>query len=218
MRRIFTVLTVAILSACGANTVHVSESVEEVKGQYRSVDCISDRERFLELDFWTFDQDPELGHRAISSKPGCEIAAADLIRDYHEVLREQGAPVLVEHPNGTYPISSDGEVMILYWHEGQSRALLGQDTMAIELFKKSIVSDPEHYPAWNEYARATIAFMEGDFRRLEIERDALAAYGEISVLNLGVVDGLIACFGRSYTEAYASDECDHRIVPTDLAE
>ncbi|KCZ95775.1 putative lipoprotein [Hyphomonas hirschiana VP5] len=88
----------------------------------------------------------------------------------------------------------------------------GDTPTAVELFRLSLKPPEENNAGWNEYVRANIAFLEGDFERLLNEREALSAmarpgYGDI---NLGVVNGLIACFGRTYLDAYTTAECDRR--------
>src|SRR4051794_36183667 len=44
--------------------------------------CYDDRAALLALDQKAFDQDLAGGWRAVAASPGCELAAADLIRDY----------------------------------------------------------------------------------------------------------------------------------------
>lgn len=172
--------------------------------------CVEDVEDLLSLDYWTFDQDPERGIRTIWTKPGCELAAADLYRIYHQRLRDKGEPVIVDIEQGTYTISQTGELTILYWHEGQIRAGVGQTDQAIDLFEKSLKPEDKNRHAWNEYARASIAFLEGDRDELLRQRAAMAERVEPDDINLGAVDSLIACFGKSYKEAYGSKSCNRR--------
>ena len=171
--------------------------------------CIADRDALMAMDYWTFDQGPE-GSQAIYSKPGCELAAADLIRDYHAVLRTKGEPVTHTFPQGTVTFSETGEIMLLYWHEGQIRAMNGQTEAGAELFRKSIKPEDRNVMGWNEYVRALLAFLAGDRAALEAERASLAAKVPPDNVNLGVLDGLIACFDRSYKDAYGAPECNRR--------
>ena len=171
--------------------------------------CIADRDAFMAMDYWTFDQAPE-GSQSVSRKPGCELAKADLIRDYHAALRAKGEPVTHTFEQGTVTFSETGEVSLLYWHEGQVRAINGQTEAAIALFRKSIKPAEASVMGWNEYVRASVAFLQGDRAALETERANLAAIVPATNLNLGVVDGLIACFRRSYKDAYGARECDRR--------
>ena len=173
--------------------------------------CLEDRASYMAMDYWTFDQDPA-GLRSVYTKPGCELVAADLIRDYHDALRSRGEPVIHVFPEGAVTFSETGEIPLLYWHEAQARAMHGQPQQAVGLFRKSIKPPEQSFGGWNEYVRATIAFLEGDREALETERANLAAKVPANDLNLGVVDGLMACFGRHYADAYAAPECDRRLA------
>ena len=173
-------------------------------------DCQYDREAMLAMDYWTFDQDPEQGVRSIAGRPGCELVAADLIRDYHALLRERGEPVTVEYEDREFTMSETGEMTILYWHEGQIRASEGQTKQAIQLFKLSLKPAERNFGAWNEYALASIAFLENDREELLFQRSLMAESEPADSINLGAVDGLIACFGQTYSEAYGSKACNRR--------
>ena len=173
-------------------------------------ECIEDREAYFSLDFWTFDQDHERGHRAVARKPGCELDAADLIRDYHARLRAIGEPVTFVYEGREVTMSETGEVSLLYWHEGQTRAFEGQTSQAIELFRLSLKPEQENHGAWNEYALASIAFLKNDLPGLKRQRSAMADSQPETSINLGVVDSLIECFGATYQKAYGSDECNRR--------
>jgi hypothetical protein len=163
--------------------------------------CQVDERALMDMGFNAFDQDMQGGWRALSQRPGCEARAADLIHTYR---------VLAEH-----------RMSILYWHEGQLRAALGQTEEAIRLFEQSRKPDDQY--GWNPYVDATIAFLRGDREALIAARGRLAAlprpagFEERTLpggfrttwpLNLQVVDGLIRCFGRTYREAYGgAPEC-----------
>jgi len=172
--------------------------------------CVADRDALMHLDFWTFDQDPERGIRKVLDKQGCDLAAADLMADYHARLIEKGERVAYKFPDQEVVFSETGEVGMLYWHEGQVRAFAGQTDRAVELFRKSIAADLYDNAAKKHYALATIAFLQHDKDALLAERGALAGIAPENDLNLGVVDGLVACFGKSYDVAYGSPECDRR--------
>lgn len=165
--------------------------------------CSVDRAALLALDQNSFDQDLKGGWRAIADRPGCELVAADLLREYR-----------LAHPESRNP-------GILYWHEGQIRAIAGDAQGAVPLLEQSRkVTDGF---GWNPYVDATVAFLRGDRTRLEAARQSLAAISppadwEQMVAdvkaksgmqmtwppNLDVVDGLIACFGKPYREAYGN--------------
>lgn len=153
----------------------------------------------LGLDQRAFDQDLSGGWRAIGSRSGCTLVAADLIRDYRKA-----------HPS---------KPKFLFWHEAQLRAQAGQTDAAIALFERA--REPGADPTgWNPYADATVAFLRGDRPGLLRARARLLAVprpadwnpsmktpdGRTIAMpwpsNLNAVDGLIACFGRPYSEAY----------------
>ncbi|HPF21909.1 MAG TPA: hypothetical protein PK417_00430 [Hyphomonas sp.] len=197
------------LAGCGLGQPDTVQAAPEVPLAEDGTPCVTGREQLMAMDYWTFDQDPA-GYQAVYARAGCRLAAADLIRDYHAALREKGEPVTRTFPQGTITFGENGEVSSLYWHEGQIRAFAGQTDQAASLFRKSIDSDQYRNAAKLHYAQATIAFLENDLDALSSERAVLAAIAPENDLNLSVVDGLIACFGRSYKDAYGSVECDQR--------
>lgn len=161
--------------------------------------CVPNRQQVLGLSQQAFDQDLQGGWRAVSARDECVAAAADLIRDYRERHRL----------NDT----------ILFWHEGQLRASDGQTEAAIALFERSR-KEPADAFGWNQYVDATIAFLRNDRPALLAARASLAGLPRPAgfaprdpqghpidlswPMNLNVVDGLIACFGRPYREAYGT--------------
>ncbi len=177
--------------------------------QKSATDCGVSLGKYMNLTFDEFDQSPA-GWREIADKPGCERAAADLIAKYRDEKISQ-------------------QVAGLDWHEGQVRAAAGQTAKALDLFRRNVAFE-KSAPAEQRseadilYGEASIAFLEGDRKTLEARRAELAALpmpdgmAEALVkfkekypgqsapewpLNLGVVDGLIRCFGKPYAEAYA---------------
>lgn len=199
----------AFLGLLLAGCAHAAEALPITE---EDPQCVTDRAALMALDYWAFDQGAD-GIRAALAKPGCELVAADLYRDYHATLRARGAPVMITLPNGEeWPMSETGEMSILYWHEGQLRAFAGDGEGAASLFEQSLKTPEESHYGWDEYVRGSIAFLRGDLQALTAAREAMAGkeapgYGD---LNLGVLDGLIACFGRSYKEAYGAPECNRR--------
>ena len=121
--------------------------------------CAVDTEAMLALDVRAFDQDVDGGWTALSFKPGCEEAAADLIAHYRQ-----------RHPDVRYM------PYLLPFHEGQIRLGLGQTNRAIALFeaarqpKAPIGFDT----GWNFYIDASIAFARGDLKDLRAARAQLA--------------------------------------------
>lgn len=166
--------------------------------------CGYDRAAMLAMAYDNFDQDPAEGWRPLADRPGCELAAAEVLAAYRNENKDR---------------VTDGQRRTLLWHEGQLRAAVGQTAFAIDLLDLSRAGDP--FVENVLYADATIAFLRHDRRALLKARAALAAvpmpptfaadaarakmlYGFTVTWppNLAVVDRLIACFGRPYIEAY----------------
>jgi hypothetical protein len=158
--------------------------------------CGVDERAMLALGMDAFDQDHDGGWRAVSARSDCEGAAADLIKSYREFMQDR--------------------IPILYWHEGQLRANLGQNAAAIQLMDRTRrASDDPRAPWWNPYVDGTIAFLRGDRPALLAARGRLAAVPRPADIpadrawppNLRVVDGLVRCFGQSYRAAYGTEAC-----------
>lgn len=165
--------------------------------------CSYDREVLLELDQDAFDQDLNGGWRAVARHESCLGVAANLIRDYRETRGLESG--------------------ILYWHEGQLRAMTGATEEAIQLFERARGMENDPY-GWNLYVDATIAFLQNDKAGLLNARKTLAQLPRLPDFqprdqdqagkliniswppNLNVVDRLIACFGRDYKSAYGRCE------------
>jgi hypothetical protein len=84
----------------------------------------------------------------------------------------------------------------LYWHLGQAHALQGNEKEAVRYMRKSKIDDDKH---WNNYADATIAFInkdEGLFRH----HSAGANFDHQP--NRETLDRLGKNFGKSYRDAY----------------
>lgn len=169
--------------------------------------CVVDAATILQLTPDEFDQSSTTGWRPISAKPGCREAAADLIEEY----RRSNWNKLLPH-----------ELHINYWHEGQLRAFEGQTDRAIPLLLAGI--NPDSIDGFPHYAMATVAFLQEDLVALRAARGRLAALPEPTWFieakdkgqirhdarwppNLDVVDGLIMCFGNSYSVAYSDSSC-----------
>jgi len=174
--------------------------------------CEYDQQALLALDEKAFDQDLSGrggGWRAIASTPGCDLAAADLLAAYQ-----------AKHPSSS---------SILAWHEGQVRASAGQYERAIPLLESARKPTDQDAVGWNYYVDATVAFLRRDRSGLLTAREFLSAVafpkdasmpplkdGIIELPaqpgqpttrmrwppNIDVVDGLIACFDKPYSEAY----------------
>ncbi|WBQ12264.1 hypothetical protein L2D00_10455 [Hyphomonadaceae bacterium BL14] len=186
-----------------------SAKAETVRGCGVDEDELS---RLIGLAPQAFDQDMQGGWRLVARQPGCEPAAAALIEAYLHF-----APRLEENA-----------FSILRWHAGQMHVSGGDAETAIAWFHAA--KKPGDGP-WNAYANATIAFLQGDRdaaeaaraqlatfvpseEEQEARRRAMAAHPGIRFregfvtqpMNLDVVDGLLACWGQPYAQAYGG--CD----------
>lgn len=162
-----------------------------------TADCRYDRERLLSLSEDAFDQDLKGGWRAVADDQGCQVIAADLLRDYRR----------------THHSSSS----ILFWHEGQLRAQAGQARLAVPLLLRAKFKEPDAF-GWNFYVDGTVAFLRHDRKSLAAARAHLASMPRprdfkpmgpdgkpVKITwppNLEVLDGLIRCFRQSYWSAY----------------
>jgi hypothetical protein len=163
--------------------------------------CTVDDQAMMALGIRAFDQDLEGGWRAVANRQGCRDEAADLIRRYRDNLQDR--------------------MRLLYWHEGQLRAGLGETEAAIALFDQARRKDADEY-GWNHYVDASIAFLRRDRAALEAARARLAKAKVVDTsgipnlraipgpprpMNLHVVDAFIRCFDRPYDEAYGGKAC-----------
>jgi hypothetical protein len=178
------ILMVALLLSAQASSPPASS-------QPASAPCDYDR-KSLDLGFDAFDQDAVGGWRALSAKPGCEKAAADMVRAYR--------------------MNYESYSSLLYWHEAQLRASTGDYASAIPLMQKSRGPKDRDKFGWNAYADATIAFLRSDKKALFRARNQLIDLVKPDNVaaerkwppNLDIVDALIHCFGQPYKIAYGS--------------
>lgn len=165
----------------------------------KTEECSYDHAEMLGLDENAFDQDFDGGWRSVARQDGCEIAAANLIRDYIE-----------EH---------ESDSTILFFHEAQLRAMAGQTEQALRLFAQTRKPTSEKDQiGWNHYVAATMAFLRKDKGALLEAKAALVktprpdGYNPVDVNgnpidlvwppNLNVVDGFLECFDQNYDRAY----------------
>lgn len=169
----------------------------------------------LKLSPYDFDQ-TDKGWRRLSQTQECNAAAADLIAAYRK---------------SNWRKLDEGWLKMSYWHEGQARAIAGQNDLAIPLLLASAVPANSgeqgriaNALSWAEYGLATVAFLHHDLEALKAARARLAALpvplewkevvkdvpAELQAAakwppNLNKVDGLIACFDKPYAEAYGCE-------------
>lgn len=169
--------------------------------------CAYDREAMLALSVEAFDQDLQGGWRPLADRRECRETAADLLSTYRKARWKD--------------FTSD-QLHTSYWHEGQIRAAIGQNDHAVRLLLAGV--NPRAFDGREHYAIGTVAFLLKDRPMLQAARDRLAAvppppgfeedsavfkarYGRGLTwpLNLDVLDGFLACFNKSYDEAYSLD-------------
>lgn len=170
--------------------------------------CLNPDTDYLAMDFMAFDQTMNEGWRAVANKQHCRAEAADLIHRY--ATQKSGV--------------SAGMLSTLRWHEGQLRAEAGQNARAVAMFEQTFKPEKKDRTGWNYYVAATIAFIEQDKAALLASRAQLANLEKPADMNfedadgnpidipwppnLHVVDRFIACFGKSYSEAYGDCEAE----------
>lgn len=166
--------------------------------------CDFDRAAAFALSPEAFNNDRELGWRALADREGCEAEAAELLKAYRiQQIDRQRASIM--------------------HHEAQLRAATGQNEAAIALLRDLLdIVDDE---ATELYHKAEIAFLSRDRDALLAARDDLLALPKpegfdtaveafkqkypdypppVWPTNLKVVEGFIACFDKPYSEAYSS--------------
>lgn len=145
----------------------------------------------LQLPYAQFDQTEQQGFRPLAALQ-CDKEAADLIEAY------------IAKNNATQ--SS------LRWHIAQMRAMSGDYPNAIR-YANSVLHEHEDFQQnalrWNDYVKATIAFLERDRKALQYHRDQVAAakaehFG--NELNAKLLDALLKYFERDYR--YATSHID----------
>ena len=139
-------------------------------------------QRMLRLDPWTFDQTPA----GWSSLPA--DMQIDAMRAYVE--GPLTGPQKTKAPPGR---TLDPRTII--WHLGQVLAMRdqpGDRKEAIGWMMKSLKSADRQ---WNDYVKATIAFLSGD-------RESFDKHSAGENYNSNVLDRLRDGWGRSYSEVY----------------
>jgi hypothetical protein len=145
--------------------------------------------RELALSYEAFDQRPGSGWRKLSGE-GKYLEAARLIDRYEK--EKKGL--------------AEWQRVNLRFHAAQMYAFAGKKDRAVARFKTALLrKEPAASPIrWNAYVRATIAFLEGDRKKLRECRGEIAKGPKVhgAVPNLDVVDRLIEHFGEPYSAAY----------------
>lgn len=181
-RKIASALSLLAAAAALSGALSVALPAQPETAAEGGGSCRYDRAKMLALDYQRFDQTPGHGWREITAGDKCSIEAADLVRDYRTATN---------FPNP-----------MLYWHEGQLRALGGAVGEAVSLMELSRPFEAS-VSGWGEYVNATIAFLQKDRAAYDKARAALAAN---SGPFLELVDRLGQCFDKSYRQSYRACE------------
>lgn len=149
------------------------------------------------MTFADFDQGVD-GWRSLDSSLACSDYADDVLAEY----RSRHGPRL-----------APANARLLMRREAQVLAAQGDAAGSVDLMREAACPGE---PQWRRlYREGSIAFLEGDLVRLEAAKDRLAKLPPDSSLigpdgkevawppNLDVLDGLISCFGKPYSVAYA---------------
>lgn len=178
----------------------------------------------LSKDIESFDQAPGASWRYYGETQNCPEIAAMLIETYlaaHPNLLARDRTLLAFHAGQMRAYAGQTGVALQHFRGSFRAGLPFVSRMADapdEAALRTLVLADSY---WDAYARATIAFLEPDFEALRSQRDVLATLPLISFsspagqavdprlarLNLDVVTRLLACFGRSYREAYDTNSC-----------
>lgn len=197
----YMILAVAALAAVGCTTMNQEPT--------KSTSCVtpSERKAMLALDVTSFDETQGQGWRLIADRE-CYSEAAELIAEYR---------ANADNPN------------IIRHHQAQMHAAAEERDDAIILLDE-LIADHVADEEWANlhYRRATRAFLASDLESLQASRadlanipmpsdfaDAVARferdYPDFPAPewppNLDVVDAFIACFDRTYNEAYGGEDC-----------
>jgi len=211
-----TTLCLLVALACAAAGPAVWAQVP-VKTQKTFAECVADPKPYLAMDWKNFDQGVapdgrEWGWREVSSKPGCETAAADLMAMW---MKEKGATL--DARTRTF----------MTFHEGQVRAMGGDFRRGAEMIEAGRFFW-DNKPEGAAYVDAILAFLRGDRAGLLAARERMMAIPEPAnfartqkafreqagwepkwPMNIEAVDKMIGCWGKGYTGGSRGD-CDWR--------
>lgn len=147
----------------------------------------------LKADYLAFDQNmPKLeGWRFLADKQ-CYKEAATLIHLYLNKHRR-------------FPAWQKAN---LFFHAGQMYAFANENDLAIKDFKRALWKVPSGtLIRWNEYVKATIAFLQKDKEKLLKYREQVAQeQNSTNLVNLEIIDSMIKNFNTPYANVYMLGE------------
>ena len=186
MRRFLFVLSMA--SACAAAENSAKNCA--INSEYEA--------RMMRLSFSEFDQNPENGWRPYY-EARCYDVAQELLSSYID-----RNPEVAEKNH------------MLAFHAGQMYAFTANYEVAETYFRRSYSGKVSSWSNWDAFVDANIAFINADYSGLEAAKTKIMQQETITKeahpnfpshfygkkINLDVVNGFMACFGRSYLAAY----------------
>jgi hypothetical protein len=193
MKRIF-------LSLLAASVVVSTMTTSVLAKNEPEVDCallLKQSQASLNEDYLAFDQnlDKVKGWRLLADKQ-CYKEAASLIQTYLNKKKS----------------FSEWQKANLSFHAGQMYAFANDYQKAIVNFKRAIWAVPTGSPVrWNEYVKATIAFLEKDKLQLTKYRDIVAQENNpANIRNLEVLDDMLTFFDSTYSKVYLASQDEHK--------
>lgn len=187
LRTIVTTTSLALVAATGIALAQHSPASTEVRRASCSLTS-SDKANNATLSFDDFDQKGTTPATARQlAKSGCYKEAAEATEDY--LLNAAIRLVYFQR--------------VLIFHEGQYRALAGDEIGAARIIAGS--KDPTQTPNpeldWNTYVDGTWAFFVKDRPKLETAFAKLKSEpGARNAVNAAALSSLIKCFGGSYLQ------------------
>lgn len=140
-------------------------------------------QRYLELDYKTFDQSPpDGGWRHLKGK-GKDLEIAEIIDGYVRCR----------------PGLTGAQKATLTFHAGQIFGDLGHTDLAVKKMKQARNSSLDKRYHWNSFVDGSIAFLEKDLEKLKLARDRVQT-AEPDHPYVETLNDLIRCFYKPYRE------------------
>ncbi|MBX7207799.1 MAG: protein kinase [Verrucomicrobiaceae bacterium] len=137
-------------------------------------------------------------------------------RELADVRRFVDAARLIERYLVLHPEIEPINAANLHFHTGQCLAMGGETESAIEKLKLARhASEILGGLLWNDYVDGTAAFLKRDKQALLDAHIRLAGGDVINKPNVGVLDRLVAHFGKTYADAYETAGQDHKNLSAD---
>lgn len=192
MRAAFFAVPALLLAACTTEAAPAQSEPTSASASASACDVTqAEREAARTLEWHAFDQTGGApgSFRDLSDK-GCEREALAAYDDW------------LAHGPGFPDTRARG---IGNFHRGQMHAFLGEEELALALFKQARRPEGPSDPSaavWNAYLVGVIGFFEGSLEKLDQAIATLhASDGAFAKRQVGVLTELKNCMGRPYAEA-----------------